>query len=63
MNNINTTNNDSEIEIDLRKIYLSLVKGIKWLFIIPAITVIIAVIYVLQSLFAAQAQEFATAAL
>lgn len=39
--------NDPEIEIDLKKIYLSLKKGIKWLIIIPSITVIIAVIYVL----------------
>jgi len=39
--------NDSEIEIDLKKIYQSLKKGIKWVLIIPSITVIIAVIYVL----------------
>lgn len=39
--------NDSEIEIDLKKIYLSLKKGIKWLIVIPSITVIIAIIYVL----------------
>ncbi|NHZ85157.1 MAG: hypothetical protein GWP19_04675 [Planctomycetia bacterium] len=48
---MNTTNNnnynDSEIEIDLKKVYLSLIKGIKWIIIIPSITVIIAVIYVL----------------
>lgn len=47
---MNTTyNNDfnnSEIEIDLKKIYLSLKKGIKWIIIILSITVIIAVIYV-----------------
>lgn len=38
--------NDLEIGIDLKKIYLSLKKGIKWLIITPSITVIIAVIYV-----------------
>ena len=47
MNNTNTTFNDSEIEIDLKKVYLSLKKGIKWVVIIPLITVIISIIYVL----------------
>lgn len=48
---MNTTyNNDfnnSEIEIDLKKMYLSLKKGIKWLIIIPSVTSILAIIYVL----------------
>lgn len=48
---MNTTYNDdfnnSEIEIDLKKIYLSLKKGIKWLIIIPSVTSILAIIYVL----------------
>lgn len=47
MNNMNSKYNDSEIEIDLKKIYLSLKKGIKWVIITPSIFVIIAVIYVL----------------
>ncbi len=47
MNNLNSTYDDSEIEIDLKKIYLSLVKGIKWVAIIPSIMVIISIIYVL----------------
>lgn len=47
MNKMNSTYNDSEIEIDLKKVYLSLKKGIKWVVITPSITVIIAVIYVL----------------
>lgn len=49
MNNMNSKNNydDSEIEIDLKKIYLSLKKGIKWVIIIPSITSILAIVYVL----------------
>lgn len=39
--------NDSEIEIDFKKIYLSLVKGIKWVIITPLIIVIISIVYVL----------------
>lgn len=39
--------NDPEIEINFKKIYLLLKKGIKWLIIIPAITSILAIIYVL----------------
>lgn len=46
MNNMNSTYNDSEIEIDLKKIYLSLVKGIKWVIITPLIFVSISIIYV-----------------
>lgn len=38
--------NDSETEIDLKKIYLSLKKGIKWVIITPLIFVIISIIYV-----------------
>ncbi len=47
MNNMNTKYNDSEVEIDLKKIYLSLVKGIKWVIITPLTIVIISIIYVL----------------
>lgn len=39
--------NDSLIEINHKKIYLSLKKGKKWLIIMPLITVIISIIYVL----------------
>ena len=48
---MNTTYNDnfedSELEIDLKKIYLSLKKGIKWVVITPSIIVAISIIYVL----------------
>jgi uncharacterized protein involved in exopolysaccharide biosynthesis len=39
--------NDLLVEIDYKKIYSSLIKGIKWLVITPSITVIISIIYVL----------------
>lgn len=38
--------NDLLIEIDYKKIYSSLIKGIRWLIIIPSITVILSIIYV-----------------
>lgn len=40
-------NNTDEIEIDLKKLYLALKKGKRWLIITPSIFVIIATIYVL----------------
>ena len=48
MNNMNTIyEDDLLIKIDYKKIYSSLVKGIKWVVIMPLITVIISIIYVL----------------
>lgn len=46
MNNRKTEFIDLGMEIELKKIYLSLKKGIKWVIITPTIFVIIAVIYV-----------------
>ncbi len=52
MNNMKTINNDGLnnddwlVKIDYKKLYSSLVKGIKWLIIMPLITGIISIIYV-----------------
>ena len=47
MNKMNLAFNDPEREIDFKKIYTILLKDIKWLIIIPIITVILSIIYVL----------------